>query len=121
MYVLLIAVATCIGFTINSSCSADEDYDYSSDNNELFTRAEREMGRGNENGQSELEAYKSTVPWNHFKNIVPITDEDDAEGIEETLSDSPSMGRGIFNLQGQRINGLQKGLNIQDGKKVWVK
>ena len=70
MYVLLIAVATCIGFTINSSCSADED---------------------------------------------------DAEGIEETLSDSPSMGRGIFNLQGQRINGLQKGLNIQDGKKVWVK
>ena len=70
MYVLLIAVATCIGFTINSSCSADED---------------------------------------------------DGEGIEETLSDSPSMGRGIFNLQGQRINGLQKGLNIQDGKKVWVK
>lgn len=49
MYVLLIAVATCIGFTINSSCSADEDYDYSSDNNELFTRAEREMGREVEN------------------------------------------------------------------------
>ena len=70
---------------------------------------------------SALEAYKSTVPWNHFKNIVPITDEDDGEGIEETPSDSPSMGRGIFNLQGQRINRLQKGLNIVDGKKVWVK
>ena len=27
----------------------------------------------------------------------------------------------IFNLQGQRIKGLQKGLNIVDGKKVWVK
>jgi Leucine-rich repeat (LRR) protein len=42
-------------------------------------------------------------------------------GIEETPSDSPSMGRGIFNLQGQRIETLQKGLNIMDGKKVWVK
>ena len=70
---------------------------------------------------SALEAYQSTIPWSKFKNIVPITDEDDGEGIEETLSDSPSMGRGIFNLQGQRINGLQKGLNIVDGKKVWVK
>lgn len=27
----------------------------------------------------------------------------------------------VFNLQGQRINGLQKGLNIVDGKKIWVK
>ena len=27
----------------------------------------------------------------------------------------------IFNLQGQRINGLQKGLNIVDGKKILVK
>ena len=27
----------------------------------------------------------------------------------------------IFNLQGQRIKALQKGLNIVDGKKVWVK
>lgn len=26
-----------------------------------------------------------------------------------------------YNLQGQRINGLQKGLNIVEGKKVWVK
>ena len=30
-------------------------------------------------------------------------------------------GGGLFNLQGQRINSLQKGLNIMDGKKVWVK
>jgi hypothetical protein len=46
MYALLIAVAAVIGITIYASCSADEDFDYSSDNNELFTRAEREMGRG---------------------------------------------------------------------------
>ena len=40
-------------------------------------------------------------------------------GIEEqTLSTGKEE---IFNLQGLRINGLQKGLNIVDGKKVWVK
>lgn len=48
MYALLIAVATMIGITIYASCSSDEDFDYSSDNDELFTRAEREMGRGRE-------------------------------------------------------------------------
>ena len=41
--------------------------------------------------------------------------------IEETPSDSPSMERGIFNLNGQRIKTLQKGLNIMDGKRIFVK
>ena len=44
-----------------------------------------------------------------------------ATAIEETPSGSPSMGRGIYNLQGQRIKTMQKGLNIVDGKKVWVR
>ena len=40
-------------------------------------------------------------------------------GIEEqTFSTGKEE---IFNLQGLRINGLQKGLNIVDGKKIWVK
>lgn len=71
MYVLLIAVATCIGFTINSSCSADEDYDYSSDNNELFTRAEREMGRGNEDQQhiSTMDLYGERFNNNYLFNL----------------------------------------------------
>ena len=68
---------------------------------------------------SALEAYKSTVPWNHFKNIVALTEEE--TGIEETLSPLPLKEGGFFNLNGQRINTLQKGLNIVDGKKVWVK
>ncbi|MCR4835169.1 MAG: leucine-rich repeat protein [Bacteroidaceae bacterium] len=42
-------------------------------------------------------------------------------GIEETPSDSPSMGRGIYNLQGQRISVPQKGINIINGKKIIVK
>ena len=40
----------------------------------------------------------------------------------ENLTPAHFQGEGvIFNLQGLRINGLQKGLNIVDGKKVWVK
>ncbi len=42
-------------------------------------------------------------------------------GIEETPSDTPSMGRGIYNLQGQRISVPQKGINIINGKKIIVK
>ena len=63
-------------------------------------------------------SYKQTFPWNMFGNIVALTEE---ETRIQTPSDSPFMGRGIFNLQGQRFNGLQKGLNIVDGKKLMVK
>ena len=70
MYVLLIAVATCIGFTINSSCSADEDYDYYS-GNELTTRAERAMGRGNEDQQhiSTMDLYGERFNNNYLFNL----------------------------------------------------
>ena len=40
----------------------------------------------------------------------------------ENLTPTLSKGEGaIFNLNGQRINGLQKGLNIVGGKKIFVK
>ena len=44
-------------------------------------------------------------------------------GIEEQAYPHPlPQGKGaMFNLQGQRIGTLQKGLNIIEGKKVWVK
>jgi hypothetical protein len=42
----------------------------------------------------------------------------DATGIEETLSNSPLKGENIFNLAGQRMNKMQKGINIVAGKKV---
>ncbi len=42
----------------------------------------------------------------------------DATGIEETLSNSPLKGENIFNLAGQRLNKMQKGINIVGGKKV---
>ncbi len=48
---------------------------------------------------------------------------DTSTRIEEVCvkSDERSVKSGFYNLQGLRINGLQKGLNIVDGKKVWVK
>ena len=70
MYALLIAVAACIGITINGSCSADEDYDYYS-GNELTTRAEREMGRGNEDQQhiSTMDLYGERFNNNYLFNL----------------------------------------------------
>ena len=69
-----------------------------------------------------VDSYKQTFPWNMFGNIVALTEEDYAEGIEEIVKiEKLKTERAIFNLQGQRINGLQKGLNIIDGKLIMVK
>jgi hypothetical protein len=45
-------------------------------------------------------------------------DGDDATGIEETLSNSPLKGENVYNLAGQRMSKMQKGINIVDGKKI---
>jgi len=42
-------------------------------------------------------------------------------GIEETVKNESLKDERIFNLQGQRIRTLQKGLNIVNGQKVFVK
>lgn len=47
--------------------------------------------------------------------------DDDATGIEKTLSDSHLKDENIYNLAGQRIQKMQKGLYIVNGKKVLVK
>ena len=43
---------------------------------------------------------------------------DDATSIEEAFSNSPLMSENIYNLAGQRIQKMQKGINIVNGKKV---
>ena len=47
--------------------------------------------------------------------IMPV--EDVIDGIE-TLSDSPLKGEDIYNLAGQRLQKMQKGINIMNGKKI---
>ena len=42
-------------------------------------------------------------------------------GIEEISSKRSEVRDYIYNLQGQRLTSLQKGLNIVNGKKVYVK
>jgi hypothetical protein len=45
-----------------------------------------------------------------------------ALGIEElNIEKTEKPDRGVYNLQGQRINSLQKGINIVDGKKIMVR
>ena len=43
---------------------------------------------------------------------------DDATGIEETLSNSPVKGESIYNVAGQKLSKMQKGVNIVNGKKI---
>ena len=47
-------------------------------------------------------------------------DFDEATGITE-LTEKTEGTEGIYNLNGQRLNGVQKGINIVNGKKVLVK
>ena len=44
-----------------------------------------------------------------------------ALGIEENVVIPKLKNQNIYNLNGQRIGNLQKGLNIVDGKKVFVR
>lgn len=63
-----------------------------------------------------VSAYQAATCWRDFPNIVAI----DAAGIGAltvTEEVSPSV---IFDLQGRRLRGKQKGLNIISGKKVLV-
>ncbi len=47
--------------------------------------------------------------------------ETETTGIEETMYNKVEAKSEIYNLQGQRLSSLQKGLNIVNGKKVYVK
>ena len=42
-------------------------------------------------------------------------------GIEENVKIEKLKNESIYNLQGQRLNSLQKGLNIVNGRKIYVK
>ena len=70
-----------------------------------------------------VDSYKQTFPWNMFGNIVALTEEDYPAGIEDPLR-LPLYGersKTAYNLNGQRMNGLQKGINIIEGKKIWMR
>ena len=73
------------------------------------------------NIEDELELVKQWYYKNHTHLCLQFGLPD---SIKDVTDNSPSSSQDeviICNLQGQRINGLQKGLNIVDGKKIWVK
>lgn len=64
------------------------------------------------------ELYKTTEAWSNFNKILPLDgNETIIKGIETTSNTNAS----IYNLQGQKLNNLQKGINIVGKKKVYVK
>ena len=69
-----------------------------------------------------VDSYRKSPCWETFGQIVNL--ETNPNGIEEVSSTpSPSLSRGaIYDLQGRRLmKAPEKGLYIQDGKKMMVK
>lgn len=66
---------------------------------------------------SALEDYKNAAQWKEFGNIVPLTEEEDADGIG---GPSPTLvERGAwYDLSGRRVPNPAKGIYIKNGKKV---
>ena len=73
-----------------------------------------------------IAGFKAYLPAANFPSEEPSSikgftfvfdDDDDPTGIQ-TLSNSPLKGEDIYNLAGQRIQKMQKGINIVNGKKV---
>lgn len=63
--------------------------------------------------------YQALEGWSYFKEIRELPD-DDPTGIE-TFAQHNGQPSAIYNLNGQHLTTLQRGLNIKDGKKVMVK
>ena len=53
-------------------------------------------------------SYLETFPWNYFHTIRPIS----LLGVEKIATDKEATIDAIYNLEGKRIKGTQRGLNI---------
>ena len=51
-----------------------------------------------------------------FNGVIDTT-----TGIDEIVNGKSLNSKSIYNLNGQRMKQLQRGLNVVDGKKIWVK
>ena len=59
-----------------------------------------------------------TVPASGGIKEAYYFNEDDATGIKAMVNGQWSMDNGIYNLAGQRMSKMQKGINIVNGKKI---
>jgi len=67
-----------------------------------------------------LRAFIQVRIWNHGEQM-PFVIHTNSSSISTALVQKTKNSKNHYNFHGQRINGLQKGLNIVEGKKVWVK
>lgn len=58
--------------------------------------------------EASLESYKTTSPWSDFGTILPIT----ATGIEDNTAAKSNTIDAIYDLDGKRSNGANRGMNI---------
>ena len=70
-----------------------------------------------------VETYKVTEPWRAFGTIIPLTDSDPkpTSGIYKLQFNNEPSAVNCYDLQGRKIASPQKGIYINDGKKVIVK
>ncbi len=66
-----------------------------------------------------IESYQAKTPWNQFGKIVSLTDEE--TGIEEVKSGNRTAEPVFFDLNGRSVQNPQKGIYIQNGRKVLVR
>ena len=64
-------------------------------------------------------AEDNNISWLSFQNVKYVKTGDLTTAITEV--GNKAAAKTIFNVAGQQMNGLQKGLNIVDGKKVYLK
>ena len=58
--------------------------------------------------EASLDSYKSTVPWKAFGTILPIS----TDGIEDCTTGKSAEIKEVFNTEGKRLNGMNRGINI---------
>ena len=61
--------------------------------------------------------------WHMFEQNItdPTYDPTAITVVEEEKPGQPNTAKGIYNLNGQKLNRLQRGINIVNGKKVFIK
>ena len=69
--------------------------------------------------EASIESYRVSSPWRDFGQIVALTDEE--TGIDVLKPEYGKQKPEIYNLSGRRVQKAQKGIFIQNGKKVFVK
>ena len=71
--------------------------------------------------ENSIDDYTNTFPWSDFMNIDALTD-DNPSGIRQTVNGVMSIGDGsVYNLNGQRVNHVAKGVYIKNGQQYIVK